>query len=80
MRHLNFIDNLMQDLRFGLRMMHRSPGVTAAAVLSLALGIDANTAIFSLIDAVMLKMLPVKRPEQLVFWSSSPGRGKSFRL
>src|SRR6266513_2116271 len=66
MRHLNFIDNLEQDLRFGLGMMHRSPGVNAAAVLSLALGIDANTAIFSLIDAVMLKMLPVKSPERLV--------------
>src|SRR5437016_9257381 len=75
MRHLNFVDNLVQDLRYGLRMTHRSPGVTAAAVLSLALGIGANTAIFSLIDAVMLKMLPVKSPEQLVFitW-----KGKEF--
>src|SRR2546425_5587504 len=69
------MSTLIQDVRYGLRQLARSPGLTAVVILSLALGIGANTAIFSLIDAVMLKMLPVKNPEQLVFitW-----KGKEF--
>jgi predicted permease len=60
-------DEMMQDLRYGVRMLLKHKGFTFVAVLSLALGIGANTAIFSLIDAVLLKMLPVERPEQLYF-------------
>src|SRR5260370_1207956 len=59
------IETFFKDLRYALRMLRRSPAFTAVAVLSLALGIGANTAIFSLIDALMLKMLPVKQPQQL---------------
>src|SRR5262245_29942072 len=63
-------DEMFQDLRFGARMLLKSKVFTAVAALSLALGIGANTAIFSLIDAVLLKTLPVERPEQLYFIQS----------
>ena len=62
---LPFLETLLQDLRFALRRLRKSPGFMAVVVLTLALGIGANTAIFTLIDAVMLKSLPVANPEQL---------------
>src|SRR5258705_3605324 len=60
------MDMLRNDLRYALRLMRRSPGFPAVAVLSLALGIGANTAIYSLFYTVMLRQLPVEHPEQLV--------------
>lgn len=68
------IETLFQDLRFGLRIMLKSPDFTAVAVLSLALGIGANTAIFTLLNAVVLRTLPVNEPERLVKLSyAGPG-------
>ncbi len=67
---------MFQDIRYGIRMLLKKPGFTAVAVLSLALGIGANTAIFSLLDAVLIKTLPVERPEQLVLF----GKGESMGM
>src|SRR5438094_9409508 len=59
-------ERLVQDVRYGFRTMRRNPGFSLAAILSLALGIGANTAVFSLMDTVMFRMLPVNDPERLV--------------
>jgi putative ABC transport system permease protein len=65
-RGVSFLETLVQDIRYGLRILGRTPVITFVAILSLALGIGANTAIFSLIDTVMLRMLPVQKPEELI--------------
>ncbi len=74
----NMIQELWRDLRFGLRMLRKNPVVTAIAVLSLALGVGANTAIFSLIDATLLRMLPVKDPQRLALFSISRQGQKDY--
>jgi len=71
-RGLRFVETLGQDLRYAVRVLARNPGFSLVVIASLALGIGANTAIFSAIDAVMLRLLPVEEPRQLVMleWHS----------
>ena len=77
-RGVAWVENTLKDLRYALRGLARDPGFTAAAVLSLALGIGANTAIFSLVRNLMLRILPVTRPEELVYFYRTGGWGRGF--
>ena len=78
MRGVNVIENIRKDLTYAFRLLLKSPGFTATVALSLALGIGANTAIFSLIDAILLRLLPVREPQQLVEITRLGGRTVSY--
>jgi hypothetical protein len=70
------LDKLLRDLRFAFRSLRQSPGFAAAAILTLALGVGANTAVFSLMNAVLLRSLPVSDPDRLVYLrTSNPPHG-----
>ena len=73
---LRLVDEWRGDVRYALRLLRRSPGFAVAVVLSLGLAIGANTAIFSLVDAVLLKPLPVERPDRLFFVDDTGGRSE----
>jgi len=71
-------ETLLRDVRFGLRILKKSPAFTAAAVITLALGIGANTALFTLVRGILLRPLPVRAANRLVvIWDSNPGVGLS---
>src|SRR5512146_2727874 len=71
MRRVNYIEDLSHDVRFGLRMLRRNLGLTVVAVLTLALGIGATTAIFSVVNSILLRPLPFPDPERLVIVQES---------
>jgi predicted permease len=78
MRRVNYIENFIQDIRFGVRTLSKSPGVAVVAIITLALGIGASTAIFTLLDSVLLRNLPVRDPGRLVSFADNPHESMSF--
>ncbi|MBV9886453.1 MAG: ABC transporter permease [Acidobacteria bacterium] len=79
-RRINFVDNFLQDGRFGLRMFRRSPGFAVIACVTLALGIGATTSIFSVVKTVIFAPLPFRQPENLVHvWGSDGPPGQHYR-
>lgn len=73
MRRMNYIESVIQDLRYGVRILAKNPGFAAVGVITLALGIGANALVFSVVNALVLRQLPVERPEQLVFLETKAG-------
>ena len=74
-RRTRWLETILQDVRFSVRLLRRSPGFAVVAVACLALGIGANTAIFSVMDALMLRLLPVEHPQQLVLFGEGQAIG-----
>ena len=80
MLRLALLETLAQDIQFGGRLLWRAPGFTAAALLTLALGIGANTAIFSVVHAVLLAPLPYANPDRLAMFGDRAGDGKASNI
>src|SRR5580704_10431539 len=72
-----WLEYLLQDIRFGFRQLRKSPGFTSVALLSLALGIGANTAIFTLLNAIILRPLPVQSPNELLLFGDCCSQGST---
>src|SRR5580704_12558927 len=75
-----WLESLVQDVRYGLRQLRKSPGFSFVAILSLTLGIGANTAIFTLLNAVLLRPLEVQKPSELVLFGNGHGQGSTMSV